>query len=123
MKALKISLIALFIVSSFAACKKDDKEPLAAPLEGKWIGKFSAGNAPPIDFNFNIKPNGVLEGTFGTNYVFRGKWKLDGNNFTANYTENPVQFKATFDEKAGKLINGTWNNDPNTGTWYMDKTQ
>ncbi len=126
MKLLKISFIALFIVSSFAACKKD-KKPVVS-IEGKWTGKGGLANAVPGQvFSFNIKPNEVLEVTLADGSVYTGKWKLDGTNFTANYIGGlnlTSYYKGTLDNKAGKL-NGTWGTNPeaNFGTWYMDKVK
>ena len=127
MKLLKISLIALFIVSSFAACKKDKQN--VVPIEGKWTGKGGLGATADKDFTFIIKPNEMLEVTLANGQVFTGKWKLDGNNFTANYPGGfniTYYYKATFNSTTGELRAGTWGVDPattNMGTWYMDKAK
>ena len=139
MKTLKITLIALFIVSSFAACKKDKKDSgivkknpgvvVPVSIEGKWTVKYD--NSFPVPLHaattLNIKPNGILGVTLYDNTIFAGAWKLDGNNFTANYpVDQPIfYFKGIFNIETGKFTEGTRGNSPEAsmGKWDMTKVQ
>ncbi len=137
MKILKFSLIALFIVSSFAACKKDKTVtplPVVPPIIGKWTGYFdysiSNQSTSEIPFAYDIKENNVLHRLDENNsnkIKFTGTWNLASDNFTCNYNNGTkkVYLKALFRPSKGTL-NGTWgfNEDANDqGTWNLAKIQ
>ncbi len=133
MKILKFSLIALFIVSSFAACKKDKKEPavVVPPIQGKWIGLAISNATPPqtTTLYFSINSDGQFQtlNSAGTP-VFTGTWLLAGNVFTAKYADpqsNTYYYKGTFDSTQ-KTLTGTYGTEvtaTNLGTWSMTKVQ
>ena len=123
MKTLKVTLIALFIVSSFAACKKDKTEPVVVPLEGKWTGKFSYPGSEK-DFNLTINQDASktieLKSIDGT---LSGTWLLSDNIFTASFPDANLKIKGTFDSTTGKITGtvGVAPNDSGLGTWLATK--
>jgi hypothetical protein len=135
MKSFKITLIALFIVSSFAACKKDKTDPVVAPItiEGTWTGSYvpSDSNLFPTDFICNIitanKTFQIQDPTDPAKVKYTGSWTLEGNILRFNYpisANTILYFQGTFDSKLGKIV-GTYATDDSsasgTGNFSMSK--
>ncbi len=137
MKILKISFIALLIVSSFAACKKDKVAVVPVTIEGKWTGTFLNTKTDPaattaLVFNLHSPGGGLdrLDPNDGTTIVSNGGWELIDKAFTAQYYDTidkkTYYFKATFNSTAGKLVSGTWGFSADVtdqGTWTMTKNK
>jgi hypothetical protein len=126
MKILKSFLIALFIVSFFAACKKNETEPAVTPvsIDGSWTGKLTYTDGQKDSFTTTIsKDNTALELKIGSD-VFTGTWLLNSNVFTADFTANGFNLKGTFDSQSGTVTDGTIGAVPGysgSGTWSMVK--
>ncbi len=125
MKLLKISVIALFIVSSFAACKKD--KITVVTIDGNWTGKLSTSvdTEPNLDFIATIKTDGTLTITYNSNN-HDGTYVVTGSTFKADVPTLGINFSATFDKNNGKLINGTTgihsqNQYSGYGKFYLNK--
>lgn len=130
MKTIKLTFIALLMLTAFTNCKKD-KETTTTPtvnIYGIWDGAFNDNNTYSFIISKNNKALDVKNGS-GV-LIATGNWELTDKNFTANYTFNgnggfinnqKLYAKATFDSKAGKLNNGsigtTAANPTGSGEW------
>ncbi len=129
MKFLKISLIALLIVSSFAACKKD-KAVTVIKIEGKWSGTTtltSSGTTTALTFNLAADKSITVTNANGDPVSTSGSWELIDNALTIHYVNVNFEYyyKGTFDSSAGKL-DGTYGSTveaTNYGTWSMTKSK
>lgn len=123
-------LFFFLLISIAGACKKDTK---VFSIEGNWAGTYT-------DTNYPLKMNVQLENSAKTIVLMdspdepnkvtgNGSWELTDDIFTADITflaspNTHFLFKATFDNKSGTLVNGTWGVSPNSsgsGTWQMVK--
>jgi hypothetical protein len=133
MRALLLCLILTSV--SVSGCKKEIFDHHGS-IHGLWIGTYLVNNLnqPEQYFSYIIKPDGTIlveSKSPGKSYLAKGTWKLEGKNFSAEYTylvcpEDAVGVSqtatATYDPK-GKLKNGTWEDQYNTGTFKMEEVE
>ena len=120
--------LALFQMSS---CKKADAEtPKTYPIEGLWIGTYSADQIEyqgqgDLFYSFIIYPNGILltkgKGGDGKDHYSTGTWTLTSSNIFSGTISTffpgsglPIiqSITATY-SNSGTLTNGIWNDTVN----------
>jgi hypothetical protein len=117
MKSLRISLITLFIVSLFAACKKDEAKPITVivpdiPIYGTWTGTYTVSNGVQF-YSLEVITAGKelkLLNANGTTAYSGGVWALNDTEFKGHYTpagNSIIYIKAVFDSRNGTL-KGKW---------------
>lgn len=132
-KQITFFLLSLFFLLS--ACKKDKPAPTYT-VYGNWQGTYTTNENPPSSYflGLNIKDDGFLE--IMTNQVDKslitgkGGWSIENGKFSAQFFLNinpggsSFLYTADFDEKTGKIENGTWGYNPDNtdgGTWTVIK--
>jgi hypothetical protein len=129
MKTLNFFLIALFIISSFAACKKDKTVPATTAIQGKWFGQLGYDEELlSEDMKFAVKADNkmdILDPSDDT-WMSSTTWKLDGSKFSYSVEDGGITrtYTATFDSKAVTLKDGKWTDNAtpsNHGTWAVVK--
>jgi hypothetical protein len=121
MRILTSAFIALFISTTFLACKKESDKP-ATPnaVAGVYSGKYGLGSEDPDNnYTLNLKAGGTIEelGMSSGNPVARGTWVLNGTTLTAKYTMLYSPFNNYFLVAAFDASSGTF-----TGTWGYENS-
>ncbi len=128
MKIFKIALVSLLIVTSFAACKKNNDAVVTAgqenatpgntnALNGIWVGEYvTTTRSAPVFLSFQLNQDSTLilldenRGVIGS-----GNWEMVNAVFRAVYTVNSTQHSSA--------IEGTFLNSPEqlSGRWQYDQ--
>jgi hypothetical protein len=125
MKALKSVAIALMILSTWTACKKE-KDDGAFKVNGVWQGTLTqVGQEGAGFFKFELKSNGTIERIKSTGEVVAfGTWQLAGDSLKATYTYTTsptvVNLKGVLNKNTNNL-SGKWANSSEQGSWTADK--
>ena len=125
MKALKSVAIALMILSTWTACKKE-KDDGAFNVNGVWQGTLTqVGQEGAGLFKFELKSNGTIERIKSNGEVVAfGTWQLAGDSLKATYTYTTsptvVNLKGVLNKKTNNL-SGKWANSSEQGSWTADK--
>jgi hypothetical protein len=132
MKKQLLAVMALVMMISFSACKKDECPTPTYPVEGLWAGKYGNGTATPTSgYSMVVEAGGKVTVADGDNITSStkasGTWTLTGNVFKATYTYSGGG--STFSIQAnwsndGKMTSGTWGpgaTPTGSGTWFMDR--
>lgn len=125
MKHLRSVSLALLLMATIVACKKDS-EPAAFTIVGKWVGAIGQDANPPSGYYaINIKSNGTIERIDADGDVnATGTWELEGNELTAIYTypgSTVVFIDATVDKSQNKLTGNWENSGDEEGTFYATR--
>ena len=125
MKVVKSVAIALMILTTWTACKKD-KDDTGFNLNGIWQGSLTqVGQEGAGVFKFELKSNGTIERMKSNGEVVAfGTWQMAGDSLKATYTyiANPtvVNLKGVLNSNT-KQLSGKWANSSEQGSWTADK--
>jgi hypothetical protein len=125
MKIVKSVAIALMILSTWTACKKE-KDDDAFKVNGVWQGTLTqVGQEGAGFFKFELKSNGTIERIKSTGEVVAfGTWQLAGDSLKATYTyitsPTVVNLKGVLNKNT-KNLSGKWANSSEQGSWTADK--
>lgn len=127
----KFPIIAILAFTFLITSCSKDPVPTPTPtypVEGLWVGTFSAPTFPSQFYSFIVYPGGVLltkgQGSDGKYYYSSGTWSLSSNNtfsgtivsFVTPNGGSPVtqSITATYSNN-GNMTGGTWvdTNNPN----------